>query len=113
MSEDVRQPCDHRLAAGPPFAGLGGHQAQRALYPLRLGRAPCLDTDHARQEFNELLGRRIVEADGTAHEIGRLSAPAVAENLVALADLLAGNPEELRRRASPGVRNPMPLAVRY
>jgi len=34
--KDVREPCDDRLAARPQLAGLGGHEAKRALNPFDL-----------------------------------------------------------------------------
>src|SRR5688572_25731994 len=41
--QDVCEPRDHGLSARTQLSGLARHQSQRALDPLRLGRAPGVE----------------------------------------------------------------------
>jgi hypothetical protein len=51
--EDVGKARDHGLAAGSQLLGLGGHQPERAVDPIHLGRVGSLDVDHLRQDARD------------------------------------------------------------
>src|SRR5918994_160742 len=72
--------------AGTRFSGFGGHEAQRAGDPLHLRAAPRVDTDHPRQETDQLLRGRVIEADRTADETRGRAASSHVDDLVAVAD---------------------------
>ena len=98
--EDVGEPRDDRLAAGPQLARLGGHQPQRPVHPARAERLrPPRASRIGGQRGDEPAGGRMAEPHGAADEPGRRAAAAVAEDLVARADLLALEVEDARRRA--------------
>ena len=111
--QDVAEARDHRLAAGPQLAGLGGHQPQHALHPFQPGRAGRLDVDRAGQDLDQVARRGVLEAHGSADQAGRRAAPAVAEDLVAVADVLALEVEDPGRRSARFAAKDVALAVRH
>ena len=109
--EDVGQPRDHRVAAGPHLPRLGRHEAQRALNPVALGRAPHVHGNHFRQHLDQVAGCGVIEADHAAdHGRGR-AASAVAEDFVPIADELARQVEQPGRGHALGADQAMSLAV--
>jgi len=68
---------------------------------------------HPRQDLDEVVRGRVIEADGSADQIRGCAASAVPEDLVAFADLLAGEIEKSRRSDTGFARKPMPLAMRH
>ena len=76
---------------------LGGHEAQRALHPLRC-RGAQASTMTAAAEGRRGARGRVVEADRAADEL-RGRAAAAVEDLVALADRLTGSRGARRRSA--------------
>jgi hypothetical protein len=109
--EDVGEAGDDRLAPRPQLLDFGRHEAQRALDPLRLGRIRRLDADHPRQDADEVTRGRVVEADGAADETRRRAAAAVLDDLVPLAELLAGDIEEPRAGHAGLTRQPVSLPM--
>ena len=72
---------------------------------------PCIDVQHARQEPHEVPRRRMLEAHGAAEQPRPFAAAAVPEHFVALADLFAGEVEEVGRRHVRGAAQHVALAV--
>jgi hypothetical protein len=105
------RPGDDRLAPRPQLLDFGRHEAQRALDPLRLGRIRRLDADHPRQDADEVTRGWVVEADGAADETRRRAAAAVLDDLVPLAELLAGDIEEPRAGHAGLTRQPVSLPM--
>ena len=52
--EDVGEAGDDRFPARAQLTRFGGHEAQRSLEPVRLGRAPRLDLDPARTRRDQV-----------------------------------------------------------
>ena len=108
--EDVGEPGDHGLAARPRVTRLGGDQPQRALHRFVLGSAG-LDPDHVGKRRDEVARGGVVEADGAADEPSLRPAAAVAQDLVALGDLLAIDLEDAGRRRPGLASQPVAGAV--
>lgn len=111
--EDVAEAGDDRFAAGSELLRLGGHQPQRALHPIELGRAGWLDVADRRQDLDEVAGGGMVETNGSADQHGARAAPAMAEDLIAVADLLTLELENSGRGSSGLAAQHVPLAVRH
>jgi hypothetical protein len=94
--EDIRKARDHGLAARLHGPGFHGHQAQRAPHPVQVGQAVTVDRNNGWKKMNEPLCRRIIELDGPADRGRHRAAAAVPENLIPVADRLAGEIEQLR-----------------
>ena len=86
--EDVRQARHDRLAARLARARLGGHEAQRAVHPLRVRCVPCLDVDQAGQQIDKVACGRVIDAHGAADERRLVTAAAVGEHFVPRCDAL-------------------------
>ena len=111
--QDVCEPRDDGLAARTQLLGLDRHQSQRALDPLRLGRAPGVEGDHSGQQGDQSISGRMVESNHAADDGRRRASPTVAQDLVPIAHLFAWQVEELRGSHSRFARQPVAGAVRH
>ena len=103
------------ITASPPGRNslrLGGHQPERALHPVRARRVDASTWMSARQDLDEVVRGRVIEAHRAADQRGRRAALAVAEDLVALADLLAVEFQDVRRGRAGLAAQDVALAVR-
>lgn len=107
--QHVRQPRQHRLAARTQLLGLGGHESQRLVHPLRVRRAPRLDVQHTGQQRDEVARGGLLEADRAAHHLRGLAARAVPDRLVTPTAHLARDVEEVHGRHARGAGEPVAL----
>ena len=111
--QDVCEPRDHGLATRTQLSGLDRHQAQRALDPLHLGRAPRVDGDHFGQQRHQPGGGRMIESNHAADDRRRRASSTVAQDFVPVAHLFARQIEELRATNSRLARQPVAGTVRH
>ncbi len=111
--QDVGEPREHRLAAGPQRLGLARQEAQGLVQPLVLAVVPDIDAQERRQRVDQPFAERLVEADHHADQSGQRSAATVTQQLVAWTDALHRQVEEIARRGPGRADQAVPETVRH
>ena len=109
--QNVGQAGDDGLAARAQRLGFGGHEADSALDPVRLEGVARLDGDQAGKHLDEVVGGRVVELDSAAQHRGGRAAAIDPQELVALAQLPAGQIPEIDGWQAWLADQAMPIAV--
>jgi hypothetical protein len=110
--EEVGEPRDHRLAAGPKLAGLGRDQLEGAAHPTGSGAVGAVDVDGGGQDRHEVACGWMIEPHGAADQRRGGAAATVVDHLVAVAEVLELELEDRRSVGAGLAEQPVPLAVR-